>query len=176
MSKNINLLLDDYAGKVSETTAVKQYFHHYLVVKEKDVADLLEDVAIEEMKHLELLGHTLQHAGVDPRFWNSKKKYWTGEYINYQYSVCDILQADIEAELEAIFQYMQHIEAISDPKVEMMLRNIINDELRHIGLFTEKLAKHCPNIKQKSWLKLKIEQLPFNVKAKSQLINDLRLT
>ncbi|MDW7674477.1 MAG: ferritin family protein [Bacillota bacterium] len=174
--KNIHLLLDDYAGKASETTAIKQYLHHYLVVEEEDVADLLEEVAIEEMRHLEQLGHTLEEAGVDPRYWDSKKKYWTGAYVNYQENVCDILQADIEAELGAILQYYQHMEAICDPHVEMMLRKIINDELRHISLFMEKQAKYCPNCDHKSWLKKVIEKMPLDKLVKGQLVNDLRLT
>ncbi|MCK8825304.1 ferritin-like domain-containing protein [Fuchsiella alkaliacetigena] len=175
MSKNFELLLDDYAGKVSEVTAVKQYFHHHLVVEEEDVAELLEDVAIEEMKHMDQLGNFLEEAGVDPRIWDAEERYWSGDYVNYQYDVCDILRADIDAELEAILQYYQHIEAISDPQVEMMLNRIIKDELRHIGLFMQKLSKYCSDFNQKSWLRSKIEELPISITAKKQVLNGLQL-
>ncbi|NLZ38565.1 MAG: bacterioferritin [Firmicutes bacterium] len=174
MNKNVFLLLDDYAGKVSELTAITQYFHHHLVVQEEDVAEVLERVALEEMRHLEMLGEALLNADIDPRIYNDKKAYWQGNYVNYQYRVCDILRADIQAELKAINQYYQHITAIEDKNIQIMLRDIIQDELRHIGMFSEKLAKYCPDQKNRSWLVAEIDKYPLIGRDKEQLIKLLR--
>lgn len=167
--KNIILLLDDYAGKVSEMTAVCQYFHHYFVVNKPDVAELLEEVAVQEMLHKELLGKELVAAGIDPRFYDSRKRYWVGNYVNYQYNVCSILQADIIAELEAIHQYYQHIQAIPISRVQMLLHKIIKDEVLHVQMFLEKLAKYCPTTNPHNWLVTQINKLGLDPKHQSEL-------
>ncbi|MGF7185675.1 bacterioferritin [Desulfitispora alkaliphila] len=174
--KNIHLLLDDYAGRVSEVTATKQYLHHYFVVKERDVAQLLEDVAIEEMHHMEELAEVLAEFGIDPRIWDAEGTYWDGSFVNYQYDVCDILRADITAELEAIEQYLRHIELIPYAPVQKLLFEIIEDEIRHIIWFLEKLEKYCTDSDHKKWLFSEIEKKPFDIKTKSKLVNDLRLS
>jgi bacterioferritin len=64
------LLLEDYAGAVSELTAINQYFYHHLVFEDKyeDLAELEECISIIEMMHLELLGETILMLGVDPKY------------------------------------------------------------------------------------------------------------
>ncbi|WP_339061131.1 manganese catalase family protein [Tepidibacillus marianensis] len=51
------ILMDDYAGVVSEFTAINQYlYHHYFFdIIDNQLADLLEGVAVVEMYHLEIL-------------------------------------------------------------------------------------------------------------------------
>ena len=162
------LLLDDYAGQVSEMTAICQYLHHYFVVDKEDVAELLEKIAIEEMEHLEDLGHTLANWGIDPRFFDSSFRYWNGSYVDYQYDVCDILRSDIRGEILAIQQYYQHMQAIPDQHIRNLLDSIINDELIHIQQLTEKLAKYCP-VYRSAWLNNEIEDLAIDSIYKDKL-------
>lgn len=69
------LLLEDYAGMVSELTAVCQYsYHHFVLENEnREVADALSCIALVEMHHLEILAETIVMLGVDPRYRTVEK-------------------------------------------------------------------------------------------------------
>jgi len=131
------LLLMDYAGTVSELSAICQYVHHHLQFSSKyeDLADLEECIAITEMKHLEMLGETIKLLGVDPQYYSieqNQKKYWDASVIFYGKDICDRLAADIAGEKAAINQYREHYKAIDDPYVKAILARIIKDEQYHV--------------------------------------------
>lgn len=144
------LLLEDYAGTISETTAINQYFYHYLTFLEyPDLAELEECVAIIEMFHMELLGKVIRLLGVSPRLrvlCNNRPVYWNGSYVYYGKKICDRLAADIKAELGAIEQYRRHYQMIDDPYIRELLQRIIKDEEHHLNLFREAAAKYCPKL------------------------------
>ncbi|SFQ94713.1 ferritin-like domain-containing protein [Desulfoscipio geothermicus] len=142
------LLLEDYAGQVSEMTAINQYFYHHVVFKEKyaDLAALEECISIIEMWHLEMLAETILLLGVDPRIrtlTGNQTVYWNANYVYYGNSVCDRLAADIAAEKSAIVQYRKHRDLINDPYIDAILERIIMDEQHHLRLFTEAMDKYC---------------------------------
>lgn len=145
------LLLEDYAGTVSEMTAINQYFYHYLTFeKYDDLAELEECISIIEMFHLELLGKTIRMLGVLPEFRtlnNNRSTYWNASYVYYGKNVCDRLASDIAAEITAIKQYRQHQQLIDDPYIKELLERIIKDEEHHLKLFKDASAKYCPGIK-----------------------------
>lgn len=146
------ILLEDYAGIVSEMTAINQYFYHYLTFDKKyeELAELEECIAIIEMYHLELLGKTIQLLGVAPEFrtlTNNHTVYWNASYVYYGQDVCDRLAADIAAEKMAIQNYRLHQQLIGDPYIKELLERIIMDEQHHLQLFTKYAQKYCPGIK-----------------------------
>lgn len=146
------LLLEDYAGVVSEMTAINQYFYHYLTLEEKfeDVAELEECISIIEMYHLELLGETIRALGVAPEYrtlTQNKPVYWNASYVYYGQNICDKLAADIAAEKMAIQTYRQHQQLISDPNIQQLLERIIMDEQHHLMLFTQCAQKYCPGLR-----------------------------
>lgn len=143
------LLLEDYAGRVSEMTALSQYFHHHVIFEDgyDDLSELEECISIIEMLHLELLGETIKLLGVDPQLFsvaNNQLVYWNASYVYYGQSVCDRLAADIESERQAIVQYRKHQQLIADPYIRQLLERIILDEKRHIELFSQAIKKYCP--------------------------------
>lgn len=142
------LLLEDYAGQVSEMTAINQYFYHHIVFEERfqDLAGLEECISIIEMWHLEMLGETIRLLGVDPKIrtlTNNKKTFWNAEYVYYGREVCDRIAADIAAEKSAIAQYRKHQKLINDPYINNMLERIILDEEHHLRLFSQAMEKYC---------------------------------
>lgn len=146
-----SLLLEDYAGSVSEMTAINQYFHHYLMFGEKyyDLAELEECVSIIEMFHLEMLGKLIRMLGVDPQYrtiTNNQRVFWNASYVYYGDAICDRLAADIAAEQAAINQYRLHQQLIGDPNIKDILERIILDEEHHLRLFREAARKHCPGM------------------------------
>ncbi|MDP2872393.1 MAG: manganese catalase family protein [Bacillota bacterium] len=131
------LLLDDFAGRDGELTAICQYSYHHLVVPDHLawIADLLEDVAIVEMRHLELLGETIRLLGADPRFYGEDGVSWDARSVAYRDNLRLQLEADVEAERGAIAQYERHFSLIADPHIRQLLTRIIADEQLHLFLF-----------------------------------------
>lgn len=142
------LLLDDYAGKVSEATAIMQYVHHHLQMETlaawQETAKLEEGISIIEMKHLEMLGQTILLLGGNSRYCDGQQRPWTPTYIDYfDFDPCAQLRADICAEEEAIRQYLVHIQLIQDPYIQALLTRIIKDEEHHIQLLAKQLSLLC---------------------------------
>ncbi|HHY25306.1 MAG TPA: LysM peptidoglycan-binding domain-containing protein [Desulfitobacterium dehalogenans] len=142
------LLYDDYAGQVSELTAIMQYVHHHMQMDThpawREVAALQEGISIIEMKHLEMLGETILLLGGNARYWDGCQQPWTPLFVSYHdFDFCAQLRADIQAEEEAIHNYRNHIQQIQDPYIQALLARIIKDEEHHLRLFRDSLAKHC---------------------------------
>ncbi|WP_066636424.1 ferritin-like domain-containing protein [Desulfolucanica intricata] len=146
------LLLEDYAGVVSEMTAINQYFYHYLTFdyeKYEELAELEECISIVEMYHLELLGKTIQLLGVAPEFrtlTNNNRVFWNASYVYYGQNICDRLAADIAAEKMAIQNYRLHQQLIGDRYIKELLERIIMDEQHHLQLFNKYAQKYCPGL------------------------------
>ncbi|MEW6662114.1 MAG: SafA/ExsA family spore coat assembly protein [Bacillota bacterium] len=142
------LLMEDYAGSVSEFTAINQYLYHYFDMNTRpqwhEVAELEEAISIVEMRHMEILAKLIFLLGGHPVYHDSHGVYWCGYYVAYLTSdPCAQLRADIQAEYKAIAQYQKRIYEINDCFVQANLARIIKDEELHARLFTEAHAKHC---------------------------------
>ncbi|MGI6144058.1 MAG: ferritin-like domain-containing protein [bacterium] len=142
------LLQDDYAGRVSEFTAISQYLYHYFYLERvsEELGEMLENVAITEMHHMEILGKTIILLGGNPVIrgsYSTRGDFWNGRFIYYGRNLCDQLWADLRAEQQAISNYRQHIAMIRDPYVQAILERIILDEQVHIKLFRQALDRYC---------------------------------
>lgn len=139
------MLLDAFAdGAPAEMTAITQYFHHYLVMPNPDIANLELCIALVEMEHLEILGEIIEALGGNPRYWRANKSYWSGGNVAYgvEQDTAELLRLDIEAEKVAIIAYERLIEEIDDPCIKKVLRRIVEDEKVHLKLFRQAL-QHC---------------------------------
>lgn len=145
-----NLLLKDYAGVVSEFTAISLYVYQHFVSKEqyKDYAELIGGVSVVEMKHLELLGETIKLEGFKPMYFDNAVphgKLWSPMYVNYTTYIMAMLKEDIKSEQKAIENYKYHITLIQDKHIIKLLERIILDEELHLKLFTQEYEK-CSNL------------------------------
>jgi bacterioferritin len=146
----LELIMDDYAGIVSEFTAINQYLYHYFTTKEcgEELGEMLENVAITEMLHMEILAELIQLLGGRPTYRggpSTKGGSWNTKFVYYGCNVCDILHADLNAEYRAIQSYQEHIRVISDPYIQAILERIVLDEKVHVGLFKTAIENHCCN-------------------------------
>lgn len=140
------LLFDDYAGMVSEMTAINQYlFHHNDMPPQfAEVAELLEGVSIVEMRHMEMLAELIKLLGQPPMYMDGQGRFWDASYVPYLPGhPCEQLQSDIEAERTAIQTYCQHIEMIDDKYIKAVLARIVKDEQLHLRLFTKAYEQYC---------------------------------
>lgn len=141
------LLLKNYAGQISEDTAIHLYMYQALVCSDEDLAKTLKEIAIVEMHHLAMLGELIALLGIKPVYGTIKNDYfkpWTGSYVNYNICLKDMLETDIKNEEVAIKNYKENINCINDVFIINVLERIIEDELLHIKIFKyyyEKITK-----------------------------------
>ncbi len=142
------LLLEDYAGTVSEETAIHLYLYQYLTQNQQyqEIAMALHHISEVEMHHLQLLGETISLLGVDPKYRTidlktRQEKYWNANFVTYEKNIVALLKTDIEKETAAINQYQQHRHLIRDIYIQNLLTRIIEDEQIHLQIFQYYLNK-----------------------------------
>lgn len=140
------ILLEDYAGINSETTAVFQYSYQSISNYEiEELSEILEQISIVEMKHIELLGKTITLLGELPKLsfnYNNYLTYWSGSFIDYTTNIKEFLIMNIQAEKNAIENYKKHACIINDKYIKELLYRIIDDEKKHIECFNILLEKY----------------------------------
>lgn len=142
-----NLILLNYAGLVSEFTAVSQYVYHEISVF-KDypvISTALKGISQVEMHHLQTLGELAVLLGGDPRYFILKKKtphYWNPKFVAYSKTPKQLLLDDINGEKQAIAQYEKTISQIDDANIVAILKRIILDEEFHIKILNELYEKY----------------------------------
>lgn len=142
-----NILLKDYAGAVSEFTAVSLYAYQHFVSEGqfKDYAELVGGISVIEMKHLELLGETIKLEGIKPMYIDNAcppGRPWSPMYVNYTTFIREMLMDDIKSEQKAIDNYKYHITLINDTYIRKLLERIILDEEYHLKLFKHEYEKY----------------------------------
>ena len=143
-----DLLSQDYAGGVSETTASLLYsYQHFNTFKDnKEFSEIIEEISITEMTHLELLGKTIKLLGKEPIYKTCNAiteecVMWSATNVNYDDNIKDMLRTNIRGEKAAIKNYSEHKRLIKDKYIKELLSRIILDEKRHIEIFEMLLEK-----------------------------------
>jgi bacterioferritin len=95
---------------------------------EGEMACEIEAISREEMRHFDWLAETIVGLGGTPNI-NRGDMRTGGE------AVADWMRNDMLQEEDAIGDYEQHIEAISDPKIKRLLERILSDERSHLDDF-----------------------------------------
>lgn len=145
------ILLSNYAGDISEETAIHQYLFEYLMKnnENEDFANAMLHISEVEMKHLRLLGETIKLLGIMPVFGKLKtdKKYkpWCSNNINYTTDIKNIILQNIKYENEAINKYKNSYSQIKDVYVRELINRIIEDELIHIEILNKFYLKYMNN-------------------------------
>lgn len=137
------LLLEDYAGQVSELTALTQYFNHegILFKKYPQVSKVLNEIGLKEVSHLNILSKLIHLLGINPKYRvireDNFRVWWSPTYIDYEENLLEIIKANIQGEKDAIRQYEYHLSLINDKYIKELLKQIILDEKGHIEKLTE---------------------------------------
>ncbi|HIS90840.1 MAG TPA: manganese catalase family protein [Candidatus Faecisoma merdavium] len=129
------LLMYPYASMISEDTATHLYMYQSFIL-DNNIGRILENIAIVEMHHLEMLAKTINLLGLKPEY-KSNDIPWTSNYVNYNTNLKDILKINIEAETLAIKNYQNLIKVINDKYIKKMLERIIVDEEIHLKIFND---------------------------------------
>jgi len=144
--KYAQLLLDDYAGRDSELTAITQYIYQHFTMDDinREIANTTMSIAKVEMKHLELLGEAIVKLGGCPVFrggYENKDEYWNGRNPVYSVNPIEVLRANIHAEKTAIENYSKRVAMIDEPDIQNLLKRIIRDEQVHYMIYSNLLKR-----------------------------------
>jgi Mn-containing catalase len=151
------LLLEQFGGATGELTAALQYWVQSLHCENPGIKDMLQDIALEEFSHLEMVGKLIeQHTknvdqteayrstlfavrGVGPHFLDSQGSAWTANYINEGGDVVRDLRADIAAEAGARQTYEELIKMAPDKGTKDALVHLLTREISHTKMFMKAL-------------------------------------
>ena len=99
-----NLLYDDLSGELGELSAITQYiYEHIETVSFPELSGIMLKIAIQEMKHLNLVGELIKRLGKKPYFIDSKGVNWNSKYVKYNFdNIINTMKYNIETEKVAI--------------------------------------------------------------------------
>ncbi|MBW4474900.1 MAG: manganese catalase family protein [Stenomitos rutilans HA7619-LM2] len=151
------LLLEQFGGATGELSAALQYWVQSFHVEDSGIKDMLQDIAIEEFGHLEMVGRMIEaHTknvdqtdafqstlfavrGMGPHFLDSQGSAWTAAYLNEGGDVVRDLRADIAAEAGARQTYEALIKLCPDEGSKETLVHLLTREISHTKMFMEAL-------------------------------------
>jgi len=150
-------LLEQFGGATGELTAALQYWVQSFHVENAGIRDMLQDIAMEEFSHLEMVGKLIaQHTskidqtavydaplfklkGNGPHFLDSQGACWTAAYINEGGNVVRDLRANIASEAGARQTYEALIGACDDTGTKQALTHLLTREITHANMFMKAL-------------------------------------
>jgi Mn-containing catalase len=151
------LLLEQFGGATGELTAALQYWVQSFHCENAGIKDMLQDIALEEFSHLEMVGQLIEmHTknvdqteaykstlfavrGVGPHLLDSQGQAWTAAYINEGGDVVRDLRADIAAEAGARQTYEELIKLAPDMGTKKTLQFLLTREISHTQMFMKAL-------------------------------------
>lgn len=143
-NKNLHdakLLMPNYSGKEGELTAILLYaYQSYISYNDPKLSKILQEIAVVEMEHHELLGEAICKLGGYPIM--AGKDYWNGSYVNYTTDIVKFLEFNIYSEEVAIRNYEKTILQLEEKQIKNLLERIILDEEIHIKEFKKLLHKY----------------------------------
>ncbi|MBD2258748.1 manganese catalase family protein [Pseudanabaena sp. FACHB-2040] len=151
------LLLEQFGGATGELTAALQYWVQSFHVEDPGLRDMLQDIALEEFGHLEMVGKLIEEhtrnvdqteayksslfavRGMGPHFLDSQGSAWTASYINEGGDVVRDLRANIAAEAGARQTYESLIKLSTDEGTKRTLVHLLTREISHTKMFMKAL-------------------------------------
>ncbi|WP_071187452.1 manganese catalase family protein [Trichormus sp. NMC-1] len=151
------LLLEQFGGATGELSAALQYWVQSFHVENSGIRDMLQDIAIEEFGHLEMVGKLIEaHTkntdqteaykstlfavrGVGPHFLDSQGNAWSAKYLNEGGDVVRDLRANIAAEAGARQTYEALINLATDEGTKKTLVHLLTREVSHTQMFMKAL-------------------------------------
>ncbi|MDB9526497.1 manganese catalase family protein [Oscillatoria sp. CS-180] len=155
--KFAQLLLEQFGGATGELSAALQYWVQSFHVEDQGIKDMLQDIAVEEFSHLEMIGKLIEvHTknvdqsdafkstlfavrGVGPHFLDSQGSNWTAAYLNEGGDVVRDLRANIAAEAGARQTYESLIKLAPDSGTKETLVHLLTREISHTKMFMNAL-------------------------------------
>jgi len=155
-----NMLLEQFGGANGELAAAMQYYVQGLNADDPDRKDMLIDIGVEELSHLEVIGtlakmhlkptkDDFKLAQADPltavaggggvNLFNSQGNPWTADYLKVTGELDVDLRSNIAAEARAKIVYERLINLCDDRGTKDALQFLMTREITHMKAFTAAL-------------------------------------
>jgi bacterioferritin len=134
-------LMNDYAGRCGEYTAIAQYIFQSLIkYGDREISSVLRKIAVIEMRHLSMLGTAIAKLGGYPVFGGCNYP-WNGTFVNYAGDLSRLILLDIKIEEETIYNYEKTLLVLKNEQAKRLVERIILDEEIHIKVLTDLLDR-----------------------------------
>ena len=155
-----NMLLEQFGGANGELAAAMQYYVQGLNADDPGRKDMLIDIGVEELSHLEIIGtlakmhlkplkDDFKQAQADPLvaiaggggvgLFNSQGNPWTADYLKVTGELDVDLRSNIAAEARAKIVYERLINFCDDRGTKDALQFLMTREITHMMAFTAAL-------------------------------------
>ena len=136
--KTVGILKNLMSSQDGELRGVLQYFYQSSVGNniQSEIANILEEISIVEMMHMEQLSHAIVDFGGDPKYDNSQGQFFNTGVVNYTQKLREALEQNIRLEEGAIRNYNNAINMVENQSLKNLFRRIIEDEKLHLQVFT----------------------------------------
>jgi len=155
-----NMLLEQFGGANGELAAAMQYYIQGLNADDPARKDMLIDIGVEELSHLEIIGtlakmhlkplkDDFKLAQADPMtavaggggvgLFNSQGNAWTADYLKITGELDVDLRSNIAAEARAKIVYERLIDFCDDSGTKDALQFLMTREITHMKVFTTAL-------------------------------------
>lgn len=133
----VMMLKDLLSSREGEIEGLMQYFYQSRIAKniEPDIAEVLEEISIVEMEHMQLIMDAIVAFGGIPKYDNSRGQMFNASYVNYATKLKDMLDANIIGEEQAINDYIKTQKSVNNQSLKNLLGRIIEDEQLHLTAF-----------------------------------------
>ena len=170
--KTAQLIISQYGGPDGELGASMRYFSQKFATPYRDVAGLLNDIATEELNHLEMVG-TIVHqltrdlsmeeimaSGFDKYYIDHTLGVWpqaaggvpfTANQFQSKGDIITDLHEDMAAEQKARTVYDNILRLIDDPDVIAPIRFLRQREIVHFQRFGEALRMTQDRLNEKNF-------------------------
>lgn len=139
-----------YAGADGELSTILNYIYSHIITEGKNpysLCDVLECIAVVEMRHFKTLGKLIFLLGDDPKFYSAmgRRSFFNTGNLAYAGDISQILKNAIAGEKKTADLYRELSKVISDTYIRQILERIILDEEHHIKIFSELLENPRAN-------------------------------
>lgn len=138
------VLLDLYAGHISEFTADNSFRYQFLVTKNSHpvFSRILHCVQANEEFHVRNIARLITMLGGNPKYVNSKGKPWQSARDDiYGTTLQNRLKGDIAAEKAIIKLYQETERKLTDGGAKRFIRRQALDDVFHLHLFQNALRR-----------------------------------
>jgi Mn-containing catalase len=152
-------MLEQFGGATGELKAALQYWVQSFHVEDAGIRDMLQDIAVEEFSHLEVVGAIIQQhssgaveekawrstlfavRGMGPHLLDSCGNTWTAAYVDEGGNVVRDLRANIGAEAGARQTYEALMKMAPDEGTLRALHFLYTREITHTRMFMTALDR-----------------------------------
>lgn len=136
-----------YVGNKGEFTSITQYMYQHFVIwsnpKLSNLSSAMEQIAVKEMMHYELLAKILVKCGIDPKnciYIDGNPNicdYWKASSVSYEKTLVKMFEDNLKLEQIAIQDYTEILQNTDNQNLKQILERIIKDEKLHEKFFKD---------------------------------------